>query len=110
MYDFRFVTAAAEMPTGTCAFTDSASRTCGRRSSLPSARGPGQCGKLMGPPFLDRCFYDVRYYSQLYAARGRSTSFEAATINDLKTTVTELPSQFGDARINEIAKEILTLV
>lgn len=45
----------------------------------------------------------------LYVALGQSTSFEAAIINDLKTTVTELPSQFGDPRIDEIVREILTL-
>jgi len=46
---------------------------------------------------------------QLYAARAQTTSLEAATVSSLKATVAELPTQFGDARINEIANEILTL-
>jgi phospholipase A-2-activating protein len=45
----------------------------------------------------------------LYAAREQPTSFEAATTSNLKTTVTELPGQFRDPRINEIVREILTL-
>ncbi|KAH9996848.1 phospholipase A-2-activating protein [Russula vinacea] len=45
----------------------------------------------------------------LYAAREQPTSFEVETISNLKATVTELPSQFRDARINEIVREILTL-
>jgi len=45
----------------------------------------------------------------LYAARGQTTSLEAATISSLKATVAELPTQIRDARINEIVSEILTL-
>jgi len=45
----------------------------------------------------------------LYAVRAQVASLEAATISSLKATVAELPAQFGDARINEIVNEILTL-
>ncbi|KAI0302198.1 WD40-repeat-containing domain protein [Russula brevipes] len=65
---------------------------------------------------LERADAEVAYRAlvglgnALYAAREQSISFEVATINALKTTVSELPALFKDARINDIVNEALTLM
>jgi len=45
----------------------------------------------------------------LYAAKEQSISLETDILGTLKTTVTALPAEFKDAKINNIANEILVL-
>ncbi|KAI9466370.1 WD40-repeat-containing domain protein [Lactarius psammicola] len=45
----------------------------------------------------------------LYAAKEQTISFEAGTVGNLKTIVAALPTEFKDAKINDIVNEILAL-